>query len=435
MILRNTIKLGLDSEHGLPTEFRLFQRGWNNTENGRYLFDDKAAKSVMAAYANWGVDLAIDLEHQMLEVSGGAPDPTARDARGWCRLELRPDGSLWACDVKWTPDGAARLSEKRQRYISPAFEADKNTKRIIKVVNVAITAMPATHKTPALVAASANGEKGMHPELLKQALDALEKGDDKAAMEILKSLIVDAAAGDHEPDGDEPGSEGDGAEGVAPPAEVKEDKVIDPKVVDSHDEAMYGPGEEHDEDEEDEKKPEKKAERKAMRVMLRHLTDSKTFAQALSKVEQYRSSHLTLETERQKLAKERATLESAERRQLCVSLIKLGAEFPATVWADDKATTLKSRWLKMPLAELRSHVTDQKKARASKPASESSVQPPQGEIVELSAQELQICKETGADPKEFLRLKNFRNQGVDYLRNQARREAELLSRYGSGSQE
>lgn len=135
-----------------PTQFRLFVKGWNDTENGRYLFDETAAASVMAAYKKWGVDLAIDLEHQMLE-EGIASDPTAKDARGWCNLELRDDGSLWAVNVKWTEDGAARLTEKRQRYISPAFAYDEKTRRVSQIVNMAITAMPATHETPALVAA------------------------------------------------------------------------------------------------------------------------------------------------------------------------------------------------------------------------------------------------------------------------------------------
>lgn len=137
----------------LPTAFRLFERDWNATTHGDFLFDEEAAESVMRAYREHGVDLAIDLEHQMLD-DEPSPDPTAKDARGWCRLELRTDGSLWAVDVRWTPDGAARLTEKRQRYVSPAFYVDSTTSRITEIVNVAITATPATHHTPALVAAN-----------------------------------------------------------------------------------------------------------------------------------------------------------------------------------------------------------------------------------------------------------------------------------------
>jgi hypothetical protein len=133
-----------------PKEFRLFVSGVNETEKGPFLFDEEAATSVMDAYATWGVDLMIDLEHQALE-GDVPPDPTARDARGWCNLELREDGSLWAVNVQWTEDGAERLKQKRQRYISPAFTFDVNTNRIMSLTNIALVAMPATRGTPALM--------------------------------------------------------------------------------------------------------------------------------------------------------------------------------------------------------------------------------------------------------------------------------------------
>ncbi len=396
--MKSLILLSLDE--GLPTEFRLFVKGWNETENGKFLFDSASAKAVMAAYAAWGVDLAIDLEHGMLEVEAGSADPTARDARGWCKLELR-QGELWACDVKWTSDGATRLSEKRQRYISPAFEVDPKTKRILKVVNVAITAIPATHKTPALIAASKKGGSAMDPSLIKAALEAVEKGDAKAALEILKGLIASAAGADPEPDGDEDGSEGDGAEGVAPPAEAA---VESPKVVP----AGAAPPPAADDDEDDDQ-PAKKAERKAMRVMLRHLTGVKTMPEALAKIEQYRASHLTLETERRKLASERATLESAERRGLVVSLVTLGAEFPSTVWADDKCSALKARWARMPIAELRSHVAEQKAARGVKRPVEALRPAMDANITTLSVAEVAMCKEMGCDPGDYAKLKAVRD--------------------------
>jgi len=139
-------------DEAAPSEFRIFKAGWNETHKGKFLFDEKAAKAVMAAYKKWGVDLAIDLNHQMLDEEP-SPDPTAKDARGWCNLEVREDGSLWAINVRWTEDGAARLSEKRQRYISPAFAFDTKTNRVLEIMNIAMVAMPATLETPALVAA------------------------------------------------------------------------------------------------------------------------------------------------------------------------------------------------------------------------------------------------------------------------------------------
>jgi phage I-like protein len=132
-----------------PTEFRLFKAGTNETTKGVFLFDAKAAEMVIAAWKEHGVDLAIDLEHLSLDDDSRSFDP---DARGWFGLEVRNNGELWAVNVRWTPDGARRLSEKTQRYVSPAFTVDDEN-RITEIVNIALVAMPATHGTPALVAA------------------------------------------------------------------------------------------------------------------------------------------------------------------------------------------------------------------------------------------------------------------------------------------
>ena len=152
--MRNRLSVHLTLEGDkLPTEFRLFRFGKNETENGTFIFDDAAAKSVMAARKKWGVSVMLDLEHQSLDCEPGVPDPTARDARGWGNLELRKDG-LYLVNVTWTPDGARRLREKTQRYVSPAFTTDDDG-RILTLVNVALTAIPATHGAQPLVAASA----------------------------------------------------------------------------------------------------------------------------------------------------------------------------------------------------------------------------------------------------------------------------------------
>ena len=383
--LRRPIALAVSGDK-LPTEFRLFVRGWNESEKGSVLFDDKAAKSVMAAYSDWGIDLPIDLEHQMLDVEPGAADPTARDARGWCKLEVR-NGELWAVKVRWAPDGAQRLQEKRQRYVSPLFLNDKKTKRVEKLINIALTALPATHNAPALVAATARRNKSMDPSLIKQALEAIEKGDAKSALDILKGLVASAAGA--EPDGDEgDGGEGDGAEGITQADEATPMGAETPKVV--AESGTTPDGSTEDDDEDDDEDPKKKKERKAMNRLIRRETGASSLLEALNVIKDFKASHLTLETERRKLSADRAVLESAERRQLCVNLIKLGAEFPATVWADPTATKpskLKARWSAMPIADLRSHVAEQFSARGGKRAP-AAIQPPPGTAPAVEGVEL-----------------------------------------------
>lgn len=135
-----------------PTEFRIFAPGINQSLKGPTLFDAKAAQDVMAAYRKHGCDLMIDLEHESLADRPLRPD--SKDARGWFQLDLRPDGSLWAVNVRWTPDGERRLRERTQRYISPAFLPTEDD-RPSWLVNVALCAMPATDHIAPLVAASA----------------------------------------------------------------------------------------------------------------------------------------------------------------------------------------------------------------------------------------------------------------------------------------
>jgi phage I-like protein len=144
----NTVDLPIAEGGELPREFRLFRAGENETTKGTFVFDAKAADLVLSSAAQHGVDLMLDLEH--LSIDDDAPnfDP---DARAWFRLEVR-NGELWAVDVRWTPDGARRLNERTQRYVSPAFLTDDEG-RVTEIVNVALVAMPATHGTPALIAA------------------------------------------------------------------------------------------------------------------------------------------------------------------------------------------------------------------------------------------------------------------------------------------
>jgi phage I-like protein len=130
-----------------PSEFRIFAVGLNRSTKGDFVFDDEAAASVMRQYGDHGVDLSIDYDHAALQ-AGAVP------AAGWCKLEVR-NGELWATSVKWTPRGHAALEDGEWRYYSPLFEYDEETRRVRKLINVAITNTPALYGVNALVAASA----------------------------------------------------------------------------------------------------------------------------------------------------------------------------------------------------------------------------------------------------------------------------------------
>jgi phage I-like protein len=292
-----------------PREFRIFAAGENTSTKGSINFDEHAARAVMTEYGKHGADVMIDLEHLSLEDPARSInyDP---DARGWAKLEIR-NGELWAVDVHWTPEGEARLREKRQRYISPAFTFDPKSLRVTEVFNIAITALPATDQLAPLVAASRrekfNEGAPMNQEQLAAIAEALGLGADANVEDILATIagmvkkIQDAANGAAD-------AAGDAAEDA-----VKEE---------------LPPGEE-------EPAPLAAASRlRAATRKLARLSGKKEIGEVVCEVESWRASHLELEAEKAKIAKERTLLEGSERRKLVGELVKLGAEIPATAWQD-----------------------------------------------------------------------------------------------------
>lgn len=362
-----------------PTEFRIFAAGKITTTRGDFLFDEAAAKSVMAAYAAHGAEVMLDLEHLSLDPESRAYDP---DARGWCKLELR-NGELWATDVRWTADGSARLSEKRQRYISPAFEADKKTGRIMSLLNIAITALPATDHLAPLVAARRNfGAKTiattdtttekltmLDPKLITQAIEAIKAGDGAQALALLESLVANAAgAGESEPAGEPMAS------GAMPPEEQ-------PAAM-------------------------------AAASLLMRLSGKATVSESVLEAQTWQRSHLELTAERAKLSQERAVLEASERDGYGVEMVAKLSEEPWRVWDDPIAATdpakrkLAEPLASMPIVQLRAHMTKLRAARGNKPTAPAP-RPPAGnaDTHGLSESELAVCARTGCDPATYAKLK------------------------------
>lgn len=351
------------SDGAPPTEFRIFPAGKVETSKGVFVFDEKAAASVMAAYADQGNELMVDYDHASLSL---ALDPAqAGKAAGWFGLELR-DGELWAVNVRWTEPAAAALARAEWRYFSPAFDHEDG--RILELVNVALTNIPATKKMTPLMAASALALLGgtMSPEKIKAALQAIKDGDANKALELLEAMVAEAAGGEEPPAETPPESE---AMGDAPPADDKPE----------------------DED---------KGAVMAATSKLMRLTGKETLGSAVEEIETWRESHLKLEAETIRLAKERAALEANERRELVAKLVKLGAETPHTSGLGEGKIC--KRLADEPIAELRARVSQLSEAKGDK----RPVDPPAGGGGgELTEQQRQICAEAGVKPEEFAALK------------------------------
>ena len=132
-----------------PKAVRLFAMGENRTTKGVFLFDDEAARAVMAAFEEHGIDLAMDYDHGALAPADGRK----RDVPGYYRPEVRADG-LYALP-QWTESGLAAIRPGKDdagaptlpeyRYTSPSFSYDPDTRRVLKLGPLALTSYPATH--------------------------------------------------------------------------------------------------------------------------------------------------------------------------------------------------------------------------------------------------------------------------------------------------
>lgn len=139
-----------------PTSFRIFRKGINHSTKGDDLFDDEAARSVMAHAAEYSNAYCVDVNHDSLNPAALAARADAGEAIAWFRLALK-NGELHAVDVRWTERGRALLASKAFRYISPAFQRDPDTGRVLEFINAGLVAQPALHGAPELVAASRLG--------------------------------------------------------------------------------------------------------------------------------------------------------------------------------------------------------------------------------------------------------------------------------------
>jgi hypothetical protein len=186
------IPVEVGGDKPLPTEFRLFKYGWNEAEHDSCRFDERAEQATMTAYQSHGVDKMIDLEHLSLDPRSLNFNP---DAMGWCKLEVR-NGELWAVGVEWTPEGADRLKCKKQRYISPAFIYDtENECRVEKLINVALTALPASHDMPALLSAVRPAAKDLRKLSVGPSFEDIRGKIQEALRDKLASFDFDMYVG------------------------------------------------------------------------------------------------------------------------------------------------------------------------------------------------------------------------------------------------
>jgi phage I-like protein len=172
------LPLALDGAGKAPTEFCIFKAGDNTSEKGTYLFDDLAQELVLGKYAQRGVPMMMDYEHQsMVEPPIEAP----ASAREFVP-EVR-NGELWATKILWNDRARAYLEGGEYRLFSPAFSYEKlpdGRMRVTKLINVALTNNPALHNIEPLMAAKDDDDMD-EMEKMKAQLKALQEKCDALA--------------------------------------------------------------------------------------------------------------------------------------------------------------------------------------------------------------------------------------------------------------
>jgi phage I-like protein len=106
--------------------------------DGRTWINDQP-ETVLAAFAAEGKDIPIDWEHSSeLKAREGEEAPAA----AWIKqMEIRDGGSIWG-RIEWTVRGAASVSSKEYRYLSPVFAFDIQSRRIMRITSCGLTNQP-----------------------------------------------------------------------------------------------------------------------------------------------------------------------------------------------------------------------------------------------------------------------------------------------------
>ena len=192
-----SIQLSLGADGALPSEFLLFSAGLNRTMKGDVKYTPASKKAVASFAADLGRDLMIDYEHASLDADK-APDPAkAGEAAGWFSVDARDDG-IYAVNVTWTDDAAARLKARKYRYFSPVIFRDAKTREITGVLNAALTGNPATKGQMPLVASATTTQEQPAMKILTAlaAISSLKLSAD--ATEELAAQRVEKLADEHQ---------------------------------------------------------------------------------------------------------------------------------------------------------------------------------------------------------------------------------------------
>jgi phage I-like protein len=375
--------------HAPPTEFLIWPFGEIATTKGTFLFDDSAAQSVLDSWQAYGNRLTIDYEHKAVD-----PNRRAGDGRsaGSFLLELRDDG-LYAIDVRWTPPAFEQLSNKEWLYFSPYFSAEEDSGRILELINLALTNIPATRNMTPLVAAH-RSTSSMDDDINTEINAALAEGEDPPPSDDEKAAAKKAAK-----------------ERMAKLRAALAEAEKEFASLAGEDDTSDGPSNEEEEtlgDAEDERSPAKATSAipratpaAASRIVAAASvatgkSDPAEIVGALTALGRTRAANVSLS---KRVADLERKLQRGEVERLVVHAIKTGKLTPAErEWALSYGM--------QSLKELRAYldVTPQRAVVVGSEPREPRVTA--GQQIALSDVERKICANAGIDPAKFAEVRN-----------------------------
>jgi len=158
-----------------------------------WLFDAAGQTAVQNNFRAGAVELPIDWEHSTQHLAPkGEPAPAA----AWIEaVEIREGGALWG-RVNWTERGAEQVTSRAYRYLSPVFDYETDTNRIVQLVSAGLvnkpnlfltalnqeeTPMPRSALLTAAIVAALGLKEDATDDAVATALNALKKDKDDTA--------------------------------------------------------------------------------------------------------------------------------------------------------------------------------------------------------------------------------------------------------------
>jgi len=178
----------LKSIEGAPETFQLLPYGRIDIEGEEPAYlDEGSTVSVMSIFERRGNDMVIDYEHQTLK-------DVQAPAAGWIKkfIDKGKEG-LWVV-VDWTERAKEYVAKKEYRYFSPVFWVDIQTRKVVKIVNVALTNEPKLNNLRPIIAKM---DKDINQELSNKNKNGENRKESKM-FEKLKKLFGLASDADED---------------------------------------------------------------------------------------------------------------------------------------------------------------------------------------------------------------------------------------------